>query len=132
MALNFQHKVLPMTGMGPTFVDIGIVHPASMTHDETTTFVKAAGTSTTEDIEEEEEERVLEREFRHKQARSFFKEVSRGGERTRVLSSSFIFSFFTTFPLSHSGSPAAGTQFVKSFRGPFLTSPLGANFDPQV
>jgi hypothetical protein len=33
------------------------------------------------------------------------KEVARGGERTRVLSISFIFSFFTTLPLSHSGSP---------------------------
>jgi hypothetical protein len=28
-----------------------------------------------------------------------------GGERTWVLSISFIFSFFTTLPLSHSGSP---------------------------
>jgi hypothetical protein len=35
----------------------------------------------------------------------FFKEVARGGERTRVLSISFILSFFTTLPLSHSGSP---------------------------
>jgi hypothetical protein len=36
----------------------------------------------------------------------FFKEVARGvGEWTRVLSISFIFSFFTTLPLSHSGSP---------------------------
>jgi hypothetical protein len=33
------------------------------------------------------------------------KEVARGGERTRVLLISFIFSFFTTLPLSHSGSP---------------------------
>jgi hypothetical protein len=33
------------------------------------------------------------------------KEVARGGERTRVLSISFIFSFFTTILLSHSGSP---------------------------
>jgi hypothetical protein len=33
------------------------------------------------------------------------KEVARGGERTRVLLVSFIFSFFTTLPLSHSGSP---------------------------
>jgi hypothetical protein len=37
----------------------------------------------------------------------FFKEVARGGERTRVLSISFIFSAFTTLPLSHSGSPVA-------------------------
>jgi hypothetical protein len=36
---------------------------------------------------------------------NFFKEIARGGERTRVLSISFIFSFFTTLPLSHSGSP---------------------------
>jgi hypothetical protein len=35
---------------------------------------------------------------------NFFKEVARGGERTRVLSISFIFSFFTTLPLSHSDS----------------------------
>jgi hypothetical protein len=35
----------------------------------------------------------------------FFKEVARGGERTRVLLISFIFSFFTTLPLSNSGSP---------------------------
>jgi hypothetical protein len=35
----------------------------------------------------------------------FFKEVARGGERTRGLSISFIFSFFSTLPLSHSGSP---------------------------
>jgi hypothetical protein len=35
----------------------------------------------------------------------FKKEVARGGEQTRVLSISFIFSFFTTLPLSHSGSP---------------------------
>jgi hypothetical protein len=28
---------------------------------------------------------------------NFFKEVARGGEQTRVLSISFIFSFFTTF-----------------------------------
>jgi hypothetical protein len=34
-----------------------------------------------------------------------FKEVARGGERSRVLSIPFIFSFFTTLPLSHSGSP---------------------------
>jgi hypothetical protein len=34
------------------------------------------------------------------------KEVARGGEQTRVLSISFIFSFFTTLPLSHSGSPS--------------------------
>jgi hypothetical protein len=33
------------------------------------------------------------------------KQVARGGERTRVLSISFIFSFFTSLPLSHSGSP---------------------------
>jgi hypothetical protein len=33
------------------------------------------------------------------------KEVARGGERTQVLLISFIFSFFTTLPLSHSGSP---------------------------
>jgi hypothetical protein len=33
----------------------------------------------------------------------FFKEVARGGgEQTRVLSISFIFTFFTTLPLSHS------------------------------
>jgi hypothetical protein len=36
----------------------------------------------------------------------FFKEVARGGERTRVLLISFIFSFFTTLLLSHSGSPS--------------------------
>jgi hypothetical protein len=36
---------------------------------------------------------------------SFFKEVARGGEQTRVLSIYFIFPFFTTLPLSHSGSP---------------------------
>jgi hypothetical protein len=36
----------------------------------------------------------------------FYKEVARGGERTQVLSISFIFSFFTTLPLSHSGSPS--------------------------
>jgi hypothetical protein len=35
----------------------------------------------------------------------FFKEVARGGKRTLVLSISFIFSLFTTLPLSHSGSP---------------------------
>jgi hypothetical protein len=34
-----------------------------------------------------------------------FKEVARGGEQTQVLWISFIFSFFTTLPLSHSGSP---------------------------
>ena len=64
----FQHKVLPVSGMAPTFVDIGGIHPTSA-HDESPnhTFVKAAGTSTTEDIEDEEEERVLEREYRHKQ-----------------------------------------------------------------
>jgi hypothetical protein len=33
------------------------------------------------------------------------KEIARGGERTRVLLISFIFSFFATLPLSHSGSP---------------------------
>jgi hypothetical protein len=33
------------------------------------------------------------------------KEVARGGEGTQVLLISFIFSFFTTLPLSHSGSP---------------------------
>jgi hypothetical protein len=32
------------------------------------------------------------------------KEVARGGERTLVLSFSVIFSFFSTLPLSHSGS----------------------------
>jgi hypothetical protein len=44
---------------------------------------------------------------------SFFlkKEVARGGERTRVLSISFIFSFFTTLPLSHSGSPVIFSLF---------------------
>jgi hypothetical protein len=36
----------------------------------------------------------------------FLKEVARGGEQTRVLSISFIFSFFTTLPLSHSVSPS--------------------------
>jgi hypothetical protein len=36
---------------------------------------------------------------------SFFKEVDQGGAQTRILSISFIFSFFTTLPLSHSGSP---------------------------
>jgi hypothetical protein len=37
---------------------------------------------------------------------SFFKkEVARGGERTRVLLISFIFTFFITLPLNHSGSP---------------------------
>jgi hypothetical protein len=35
----------------------------------------------------------------------FFKEVVRVGERTRDLSISFIFSFFTTLLMSHSGSP---------------------------
>jgi hypothetical protein len=35
----------------------------------------------------------------------FKKEVARGGERTRVLSISFIFSFLTTLLLNHSGSP---------------------------
>jgi hypothetical protein len=35
----------------------------------------------------------------------FFKEVARDGERTRVLLISFIFSIFTTLPLSRSGSP---------------------------
>jgi hypothetical protein len=34
----------------------------------------------------------------------FLKEVARGGEQTRVLSISFIFSFFTTLTLSHSGT----------------------------
>jgi hypothetical protein len=34
-----------------------------------------------------------------KSYRPFFKEVSRGGEQTRVLSISFIFSFFTTLPI---------------------------------
>jgi hypothetical protein len=34
-----------------------------------------------------------------------FKEVARGGERTRVLSISFYFLIFTTLPLSHSGYP---------------------------
>jgi hypothetical protein len=33
------------------------------------------------------------------------KEVVRGGEQTRVILISFIFSFFTSLPLSHSGSP---------------------------
>jgi hypothetical protein len=36
----------------------------------------------------------------------FLKENARGGEQTRVLLISIIFSFFTTLPLSHSGSPA--------------------------
>jgi hypothetical protein len=36
----------------------------------------------------------------------FLKEVGRGKEQTRVLSISFIFSFITTLPLSHSGSPS--------------------------
>jgi hypothetical protein len=37
----------------------------------------------------------------------YYKEVARGGERTRVLSISFIFPFFTTLPLSHSGPDMA-------------------------
>jgi hypothetical protein len=37
--------------------------------------------------------------------KKILKEVAWGGERTRVLSISFIFSFSTTLPLSHSGSP---------------------------
>jgi hypothetical protein len=36
------------------------------------------------------------------------KEVAWGGERTRGLSISFMFSFFSTSPLSHSGSPVGG------------------------
>jgi hypothetical protein len=48
------------------------------------------------------------------------KEVARGGERTRVLSISFIFSFFTTLPLSHSGSPFVLLNIIEF-------SPLGAN-----
>jgi hypothetical protein len=43
----------------------------------------------------------------------FFKEVTRGGERTRVLSILFIFSLFTTLPLSHSSSPTVGTSLVR-------------------
>jgi hypothetical protein len=39
------------------------------------------------------------------QLKEFKKEVARGGERTRALSISFIFSFLTTLPLSPSGSP---------------------------
>jgi hypothetical protein len=35
----------------------------------------------------------------------FKKEVARGGERTRVFLISSIFTFFTTLPLSHIGSP---------------------------
>jgi hypothetical protein len=46
----------------------------------------------------------------------FLKEVAWGGERTRVLSISFIFSNFTTLPLSHSGSPRqSNTLIVLSF-----------------
>lgn len=58
-----------MSTLAPTFIDIGGgVHPASM-HDESPnhTFVKATGTSTTEDVEDEEEERIIEREYRHKE-----------------------------------------------------------------
>jgi hypothetical protein len=40
------------------------------------------------------------------------KEVARGGERPRVLSISFIFSFFTTLPLSHSGSPSVSIFYL--------------------
>jgi hypothetical protein len=42
---------------------------------------------------------------------SFFKEVARGGERTRVLSTLFIFSFYTTLPLGHSSS--GGISFLQ-------------------
>jgi hypothetical protein len=41
----------------------------------------------------------------------FFKEVARGGEQIRVLLISFIFSFFATFPLSHSGSPISTIHY---------------------
>jgi hypothetical protein len=50
------------------------------------------------------------KKFAQSVAQRFFKkEVARGGERTRVLSISFIFSFSTTLPLCHSGSPDENT-----------------------
>jgi hypothetical protein len=51
----------------------------------------------------------------------FFKEVARGGERTRVLSISFIFSFFATLPLSHSGSPKVNRLCAFSHTGQLFT-----------
>jgi hypothetical protein len=48
------------------------------------------------------------------------KEVAWGGERTRVLSNSCIFSFSTTLPLSHSGSPPntfCQNYYIHFFRG---------------
>jgi hypothetical protein len=54
--------------------------------------------------------------YQHRFCSKFFflKEVARGGERTRVLSISFIFTFFTTLPLSPSGSPYC-SKFVTTF-----------------
>jgi hypothetical protein len=45
----------------------------------------------------------------------FKKEVARGGEQTQVLLISFTFSFFTTLPLSQSGSPKMQRSLKCSF-----------------